>query len=59
MSERTPKFDNIRINKENFNKFKQQINLDFGNVDQIVISNRFNHSDDGFKILLVTKNVKL
>ena len=48
MSEKTVKFDNIRINKKEFNKFKQPINLDLVNVNQIVISDKFK-DDDGFK----------
>ena len=49
MSEKILKFDNIRVNKKDFHKSKQPINLDFVNVDQIVISDKFKHSDDGFK----------
>ena len=49
MSEKTLKFDNIRVNEKEFHKSKQPINLDLINVDQIVISDKFMHSDDGFK----------
>ena len=49
MSVKTLKIDNIRVNKKEFHKSKQPINLDLVNVDQIVISDRFNYSDDGFK----------
>ena len=52
MSEKTLKFDNIRVNEKEFHKSKQPINLDFINVDQIVIYDRFNHSDDGFKCFI-------
>ena len=52
MSEKTLKFDNIRVNEKEFHKSKQPINLDFINVDQIVIYDRFNHSDDGFKYFI-------
>ena len=38
MSEKTLKFDNIVVNKKEFHKSKQPINLDLVNVDQIVIS---------------------
>ena len=54
LSEKTLKFDNIRVNKKEFHKFKQPIDLDLLNVNQIVISDKFNHSDDGF-----TKKLKL
>ena len=37
MSEKTLKFDNIRVNKKEFHKFKQPIKLDLINVDQIVV----------------------
>ena len=47
MSEKTLKCDNIRVNKKEFHKSKQAINLDLVNVDQIVISGKFKHSDDG------------
>ena len=49
MCEKTLKFDNIRYDKKEFHKSKQPINLDLVNVDQIVISDKFKHSDDGFK----------
>ena len=49
MSEKRLKFDNIRVNKKEFHKSKQSIDLDLTNVDQIVVSDKFKHSDDGFK----------
>ena len=52
MSETTRKFDNIRVNKKEFHKSKQPINLDFVNINQIVISDKFKHSDDGFKYFI-------
>ena len=58
MSERTLKFDNIRVNKKEFHKSKQLINLDL-NVDQIIVSDKFKHNDDGILVLLVTKKMKL
>ena len=39
----------IRVNRKEFHKSKQPINLDLINVDQIVISDKFKHSDGGFK----------
>ena len=59
MNEKTLKFDFIRVNKKEFQKSKQSIDLDLVNVDQIVISDKFKHSDDGLNIWLVTKRVKL
>ena len=60
MSVKTLKFGNIRVNKKEFRKSKQRINLDLINVDQIIVSDKFKHSDNSFKyLLLVTKKVKL
>ena len=63
MSEKTLKFDNIRVNKKEFHKSKQSINLELVNqidqiatsVDQIVTSDKFKHSDDGFKYFICYK----
>ena len=52
MSEKTLKFDNIRQNKKKFHKSKQPINLDLVKVDQIVVSDKFKQSDDGFKYFI-------
>ena len=57
MNEKTLKFHNIVANKKEFNKSKQPINLDLVNVDQIVISDRFKHIDDGFKYFIGYKEV--
>ena len=45
MSEKTLKFNNIRVNKKEFHKSKQTIVLMSVNVDQIVVSDKFKHSD--------------
>ena len=61
MSEKTLKFDNIRLSKKEFHKSKQPINLDLVKVDQIVVSDKFKHNDDGFKYFIGYKegqNVK-
>ena len=52
MSEKTLKFDNIRVNKKEFHKSKQSIYLMLVNVDQTVIADKFKHSDDGFKYFI-------
>ena len=59
MSEKTLKFDNIRVNKKEFQKSKQPINLDLVNVAQTVISDKFKHSDDGFKYLIGYKEAEI
>ena len=53
------KFDNIKLDKKEFYKSKQPIDLDLVNVNQIVISDKLKHNDDSFHILLVTKKVIL
>ena len=49
MSAKTLKFDNIIVDKKKFHKSKQPINLDLVNLDQRVVSDKFKHSDGGFK----------
>ena len=49
MSKKTLKFDNIRVNKEEFHQYKQPIDLDLVNIEQIVVSDKFKYSDDGLK----------
>ena len=55
MSEKTLKFGNIRLNNREFHKSKQPIDLKSVNVDQIVVSDKFKHSDDGFKYFIGNK----
>ena len=52
MSEKTLKNNNIRLNKKEFHKYKQSIDLKSINVDQIVVSDKFKHSDEGFKYFI-------
>ena len=52
MSGNTFKFNNIRVNKKEFHKSKQPIDLSLVIVDQIVISDKFKHNDDGFKYFI-------
>ena len=47
MSEKTQKFDSI--NEKEFHKSKQPIDLGLVNLFQIVVSDKFKHSDNGFK----------
>ena len=49
MSEKTLKFNNVRVNKKEFHKSKQPIELDLVIVNRIVVSDKFRHSDEGFK----------
>ena len=59
MSEKTVKLNNIRVNKKEFHKSKQPINLDLVNVYQIVVSDKFKHIDDGFKYFICYKEHKI
>ena len=59
MREKTLKFDNIRLEKKEFHKSKQSINLDLVNVDQIAISDNLSIVMMVLNILLVTEKVKL
>ena len=52
MSEKTLKFNNIRLNKKEFHKSKQPIDLMSVNVDQIVVSDKFKHNNEGFKYFI-------
>ena len=40
------------VKKKKIHKSKQPINLSLVNVDQIVVSDKFKHSDDGFKYFI-------
>ena len=52
MAEQTLKFDNIRVNKKQFHKSKQLIDLMSVNVGQIVVSDKFKHNKEGFKYFI-------
>ena len=52
MSEKILKFNNIIVNKKEFHKSKQAIDLNLVVVDQIIVSDKFKHSDDGFKYFI-------
>ena len=51
MSEKTFKFNNIKIKKE-FHKSKQAIDLHSIITDKIVVSDKFRHSEEGFKYFI-------
>ena len=52
MSGNTLKFNNIWLNKKEFHKSKQAVHLSLVTIDQIVASDKFKHSDDGFKYFI-------
>ena len=52
MTEKTLKFNNIRVNKKELHKSKQLIDLMSVNVHQIVVSDKFKHNNEGFKYFI-------
>ena len=52
MNEKTLKVDNIKVNKKELHESKLPINLDLVNVDEIVVSDKLKHNDDGFKYFI-------
>ena len=52
MTEKTVKFNSSRANKKEFHKSKEPVDLMPVNVDQIVVSDKFNHNEDGFKYFI-------
>ena len=52
MSEKTLKLNNIRVNKKKFDKSKEPIDLMSVNVDQIAVSDKFKHKNEGFKYFI-------
>ena len=47
MNEKTLKLNNITLNKKEFDKSKHPIDLGLVSIDQIVVSDKFKHSDEG------------
>ena len=52
MSEKTLKFNNIRLNKKEFYESKEPIDLLSLNVDQKVVSDKFKHNNEDFKYFI-------
>ena len=52
MSEKTQKFNNIRLNKKVFHKSKEPVVLLSVNIDQIVTSEKFKHNNEGFRYFI-------
>ena len=46
MTKKTLKFNNIRVNKKKFHMSKEPIDLMSVNIDQIVVSDKFNHNNN-------------
>ena len=52
MSEKTLKFKNFKFNKKEFHKSKQAIDLDSVVTVKIVVSDKFRHSEEGYKCFI-------
>ena len=52
MSEKRLKFNNIKLNKKEFYKSKELIDLLSVDVDQIVVSNKFKYNNGGFNYFI-------
>ena len=52
MNEKTLKCNNIRLKKKEFHKSKEPIDLLSVDLDQIVVSYKFKHNDEGFKYFI-------
>ena len=52
MSEKTLKFNNIKLNKKEFHNSKEPIGLMSVIVDEIVVSDTFKHKNEGFKYFI-------
>ena len=52
MSEQILRFGDIAVNKNEFHASKQAIALDLVNTNEIVVSDKFKHSDDGSKYFI-------
>ena len=48
MSKKALKFNNFRLNKKEFHKSKETIDLMSLIVDQIVVSDKFKHNNEDF-----------
>ena len=52
MSEKTLKFDNIILNKKKFHMSKEPIDLLSVDLEQIAVSHKFKHNEEGFKYFI-------
>ena len=52
MGEKTQTFNNIRLNKKEFHKTKEPIDLMSIILDQIVVSDKFKHNNKSFKYFI-------
>ena len=57
MCKKTLKLDNVEVNKKKFHASKQPIALDSVRINKIVVSDKFEYSDKGFKYFIGSKMV--
>ena len=51
MSEKALKFNNVKVNKKEFHRSKQEIDLDSVETNKLIVSDKFKHSE-GFKYFI-------
>ena len=56
MSKKALKFVNVEVNKEKIHASKHPVALNLVNVNQMLISDKFEHSDKGFKYFIGYKD---
>ena len=56
MSKKTLKLYKVEVNKKEFHASKQAIALNLVNVNQMLISDKYEHSDKGFEYFIGYKN---
>ena len=59
VSGKTLQFDNIEVNKKEFHASNQAIDLNLLDVNKIVTSDKFNHSNKGFKYSIGYKDYNM
>ena len=59
MGEKTLKFNNIKVNKKEFHRSKQAIELDLVDTGNIIVSDRFKHSEEDFKYFIGYQDDKI
>ena len=52
MAKKTLRFNNIRVKKKKFDMSKEPIDLMSANIEQIVVSEKFNNYNDGYKYFI-------
>ena len=52
INEKTLKFNNSKVNKKEFHKSKQEIDLDSLTTDKLVVSDKFRHNEESYKYFI-------